>query len=735
MHKNFVMKGDKFSIAKRLKSFTYAYCCRVFSLFLFLFPFYTALQAQQDRDYAERIWFGRDADYKTCAVSPSGAMWLCYSHHIDLFHTDTISTRWFAVPDSVLTGERNYNEFFVVICPDSDKVLVFGEIQDPKRQENSYNQYMYSPDGGQNWEYHVLAGSKKSIRTACNTRSGCVWTVDDTLYYSDNAGKSFKPIRPLPSTAYLFMSEDNSHGISCQYKNGVVITNDNWQTITHIPTPYDQGLISTENHPGKYNWHFERCYGVYLTDSLYLLYQCEDWFLTRRDSIHWQVIPEQGVSSIIANPENGKVVVLKGNHVLQTTDFQSYDSLSLDNINAPCVLLGVVNGQLYGIYGIPNDSVFCIDLKEGTTKFGAFFTNDEPMWPPENYAMICIGDSANLMDIQGDWNYDEDDRLQYDIENHNGLWGYRENDVLRYDTNKRLWYRLLSTSFLIRGILSYRDETYPDTQQVMISDGIRHYLVSDKNPSLLPIRFNRPLDSFLRYPVEKMFIKTIAFGSGSSSIDNVVFEREGDSLKTFFYSKSKSSVYYQNYQIDTTISYLNSFATKTLDSLLYDLNLHYDTGMTQAMFRFTDEDYDALFNDPKNYPLAALHQQTLKDTISKLSDSLLTYILTTGFGNDCTGGYIYEITLINDNKDTLLISMRHHCCSSGVFPYIIPFTISTGEIEFFSTHFPFMQFMGNVMPPKMIGKYLFSNKEVLYKIIRYLNVRNPNMWERYFQDY
>lgn len=700
--------------------------------FLFLLSLFTTLQAQQGRDYAKRIEFGRGADYKTCAISPSGAMWLCFSYHNDLFHTDTISTRWLAVPDSVLEGERCYNDFFVVICPDSDKVLVFGKIRDPKRQEKIDNQYWYSPDGGQNWEYHVFAGSEKDIRTACKTRSGYVWIVDDTLYLSDNAGESFRPIRALPSTADLFMSEDNRHGISCQYENGVVITNDNWQTETRIPTPYDQGLIRAENYPGRIWWNFERCYRVYLTDSLYLLYQCADWFLTRRDTIQWQLLPEQGVSSIIANPENGKVVLLKSNHVLQTADFQSYDSLFLANINAPHVLLDVVNGQLYGTYGIPNDSVFCIDLKEGTTKFGAFFTNDQPMWPPEDFAMICIGDSANILDIKGHWEYGEADGRQYVIEKHNGLWGYDENDVLRYDTNKRQWYRLLSTSFLIREIIAYRDEVHPDTQQVVISDGIRHYLVSDKNPSLQAIRFNRPLDSFLRYPLEKMHIETIAFGCGSQSKDKMVFERKGDSLKTSFYSRSRGSVYSYT---DTTISYTCSFATKTLDSLLQDLNLHYDTGMTQAMFRFTDEDYEAVFKDPKNYPLAALHQQTLKDTIPKLSDSLLTYILTTGFHNNCTGGNIYEITLINDNKDTLLISMKHHCCSSGVFPYIIPFTINTGKIEFFSTHFPFMQFMGNVMPPEMIGKYLFSNEEVLYKIIRYLTVQNPNMWERYFEDY
>ena len=117
------MKEEKFSIAKRLKSFTYAQHYRVVSLFLFLLSLFTTLQAQQGRDYAKRIEFGRGADYKTCAISPSGAMWLCFSYHNDLFHTDTISTRWLAVPDSVLERERCYNDFFVVICPDSDKVL------------------------------------------------------------------------------------------------------------------------------------------------------------------------------------------------------------------------------------------------------------------------------------------------------------------------------------------------------------------------------------------------------------------------------------------------------------------------------------------------------------------------------------------------------------------------------------------------------------------------------------
>lgn len=681
------------------------------SLLVLFLSLCATLQAQQERDYAGRIWPGRMADYKDCTVSPSGALWLCWTQHDDLYHTDSISNRWRVVPDSVVyDNSGHYNNFFVIVCPDSDKVLVFGKIHNPKKKQKIEKYYLFSPDGGKNWEYRTFAGRKQSIRAACHTRSGRVWIASDTLYYSENAGESFSNVRPLPSIRDIFMHEDNQHGIACQYKNGIFISDDNWQHVTSIPTPQDQGLIRNVSYY-SYSNYLLWCYQVLMTDAYYLVKQEDDWFITRRDTICWQPIPIKKVSSILANPNNGKAMILSEKNVIQTSDFQTYDTICLAHIRAPKNLIGIENDHLYGTFGVPSDSIFCLDLKNGTIKIGAFFSDDIPISEPSDFNMVRTGDPDNVSDSSG-------------------LWGHDENSVLRYDSDKKFWYRVLSTDFYIRNMIPYRDEAHPSTQQVVISDGRQHFLVSDENPQLQPFHYNHPLDAFLKHPMNKLCIKTIAFGCLDSFLDEVVFVRHKDRLEAVFYKQKRSRGYTES---DTIMSYEYSFSAKTLDSLLFDLNMHYDTGMTQSMFQFTNEDYEVISSNPKEYPLAVTYLQTLKDSIPNLSDSLMTYILTTGFWNDCTGGNIYEITLINNVEDTLFISMRHNCCSPGVYPYIVPYTIRTGDIEFFSTHVPFMQFIGDVMPPKMLGGYLFRNEEVLYKIMRYLTTRSSQDRNQYFR--
>lgn len=686
---------------------------RAFVLVLFLCLSAT-LHAQQEKDFAGRIRPGRSADYKTCTVSPSGALWLCWPCHDDLYHTDSLSKRWIAVPDSVAYDKSGrYNEFFVIVCPDSDKVLVFGKIHIPIKKMKVEKYYLYSPDRGKSWEYRAFAGNKQTIKAACHTRTGHVWVADDSLYYSDNAGESFECIRPLPSITDIFTCEDNQRGIACQYRNGIFITDDNWQHVIRISTPYDQGLLPDDGKHKRCNYS-PWCYQVLRTDSCYLVNQEYEWYVTRNDTILWQRVPVAEVVSILVNPENGKAVILSDKNILQTSDFQDYDTIKTTHIHEAKNLIGVTNGQIYGIYGVPSDSLFCIDLKDGSTKYGAYFCDDIPIRKPEWYAGARIPDTTNAVDSSG-------------------LWGYSENDVIRYDTVKKRWYRLLSTDFLVRSIMPYRDEKHPDLQQVLISDGIRHYLVSDTYPTLQPFRFNRPLDSFLQYPVNEIYFETTAWGCHNYYSDEVIFTRKDDLFQAFSYLKKRSDNHQE--KADTILPFHYSFAAGTLDSLLNDLNLHYDTGMTQAMFHFEDADFEAVFSDSVYYPVSAVSRQLLRDTIPKLSDSLLTYILTTGFSNDCYGGSFYNILLINSKSDTLSLSMSHHSCALGVYPYIIPFQIKTGDKEFFSTHFPIMQFLGDVMPAKMIGHYQFSNKEVLYKIMRYLTVRRSQDWERYFVDF
>ena len=127
--------------------------------------------------------------------------------------------------------------------------------------------------------------------------------------------------------------------------------------------------------------------------------------------------------------------------------------------------------------------------------------------------------------------------------------------------------------------------------------------------------------------------------------------------------------------------------------------------MTDYLFRYTSKQ-DIL---------------NLKDSVAILSDSLLHYILTTGFQDGCTSINYFEAKLVNSNGDKLYVRGNDGSCSrGGEHPYMLPVELRVGDYILPCTHIPFLRFLGDAMPSKMLTKHNFSDVDALLKCLKFL---------------
>ncbi|MBQ3851655.1 MAG: hypothetical protein II751_06025, partial [Bacteroidales bacterium] len=247
-------------------------------------------------------------------------------------------------------------------------------------------------------------------------------------------------------------------------------------------------------------------------------------------------------------------------------------------------------------------------------------------------------------------------------------------------------------------------------------------LVSEHNPTLRPFRIERPLDKFLRYPVAQVIITPYTGGCFHFWQDSISYVRENDLFV------AKNAILHND-----TVELSLSFRAEELDDLLRDLNLHYDTAITMGMFSFAKADYDSVIRLYKrNSSLYLFRFATLKDinqlddTVSHFSDSLIHYIMTSGYRDGCTTRDYFIARIINQNGDELIVSGEDASCDLGEHSFMMPVELRTDSLILTCTHIPFLRFLGELMPQKMVTRQNFTDLDVLLKCLRYLTHPKEN---------
>lgn len=663
-----------------------------------------ALAQDKPRDHKASLNFS--ASNASFAVSPSGEIWM--SDHYDVWHTNGMSNTW-----KRMSHPYNYAvDFSYVVCPDTNTVLIFGRIFDPSDTSSIYNQYLRSTDGGETWEYLSMPYRMERDKTWVIGRvGGQVWLrVDSIMYYSSDKGLHFQEITKIPDCKFRFDMDDNgrdgmgrlnwkdSEGIS---RESLIMTRDNWTHYEKIPTPYDQ-------HPEIKKKYF--FYTFAICGSKMVMEQADRYFWTSIDTICWQEIP-LNIRAFAVDRENDEwVIVTRENQLLRTADLLTFDTV---NTNGPCYFAEIKHADNQSIYGFSyNDNVKSAQREridtlyrisaDGLTSCG-LYTEDLPL-EPNRYCYI----SNKTGDIKQEL---KSNNLRIALDS--------PHDLILYDQRDQKWYRHLKTTFPIEEVQVGTDELEGN---LLLSDGARQYLAKIDTPEITPYRLKRPLEEFLKSPIESIDIVYKFFPcDGQRYSERVLYHLKGNKFVI-----NKLSLWRKGAKFSHT------FTDKELRKELKALNTGYDASVKVSDLGFTQEDYDSLRRFIFPYARKMVDFSTWCDSATKervlevlphLGDSIWTEIIQSYQDGSCTSSSTFEITFQNKAGMTLVVSHKDNSCNYGYYPYKTPFQIQCDDRSFPATNLPFMRFVGEITPTSMQNRS-FSKFSLLMKAYRYV------LWHR-----
>lgn len=660
----------------------------------------SAIGQNTPRDYKASLDFS--ANNASFAVSPSGKIWM--SDNYNVWHTNGMSDTWIGV-----SHPYNYAvDFSYVVCPDTTTVLIFGRIFDPSDTSSHYNQYLRSTDGGETWEYLSMPYRMERNKTWVVGRAGGqVWLrVDSIMYYSSDKGLHFQEMARIPDCEFRFDMDDNGHdgmgrlnwkdseGIS---RESLMITRDNWAHYEKIPSPYDQ-------HPEiKKNYFF---YSFAICRSKMMMEQADRYFWTSVDTICWREIP-LNIRAFAVDRENDEwVIVTRGNQLLRSADLLTFDTV---HTNGPCYFAEIKHADNQSIYGLSYnenvksarreriDSLYRISA-EGLTSCG-LYTEDIPL-EPNRYCYVRNKKGDMKQEVESG-----DTRVAMDS----------PYDLILYDQRNQKWYRHLKTTFPIEDVQIGTGELEGN---LLLSDGARQYLAKIDTPVITPYRLERPLEEFLKSPVESVDIVYKFFPCvGQRFSERVLYQLEGNEFVI-----KKLSLWRKGAEFTRT------FTDKQLRKELKALNTGYDASVRVADFGFTQDDYDSLRRFVFPYARTWVDFSTWCDSATKervleilphLDDSIWTEIIQSYQDGTCTSSSTFEITFRNKAGKTLVVSHADNSCRNGYYPYKTPFQVQCDRRSFPATSLPFMRFIGEITPTSMQDDS-FSKFSLLMKAYRYV---------------
>lgn len=657
-----------------------------------------SVSAQQEKDFNERIskWG------LTVTVAPGGDLWCSDTYNKILYHAENIHSLWHMVttlgkghPDS--SKYDGGGDLSHIVCPDSNTVLIFGEIHNPFKHKQIRNAYWYSNDRGKTWESRTFASNKEVIKSTYCAPSGEVWIAGDSLYFSADKGLTFTKLNHFPhEITSICMDTDRRTGIAGCYADELYYTEDDWATYRKLPTPNMQHLLDNNTARKRPIW----CSVAFLFKKWIIVSQGGERFYSSRDKIRWERFStdcyprttdrENGI--LFATTENNNIA---GRDIIKTVDLQYFDTI-YHSQGEDIYGLRASNGELFGNIKTASDYYFCHFFDDSCTRMG-FFSDDHPIKQPYFRASTS-----------------QDHTFEQDADTY--PWGWEKQDILHFDSTKRQWYRVTTTPFEIKYMYPYSDQYHTKKQQVIVGDGIQLWLVNEQNQQLQPFRIERPLDKFLQHPVIQVIISPTSTGCFHYNKDNISYAKKEDLFI------AKNAIFH-----DKKVPVNLSFRAEALDSLLRDLNLHYDTAITKEMFTFTQANFDTISNYFKESNDGRLFRHAsrrdldrLKDTLPYFNDSLIHYILTSDLLDGCTTSNYFEAKIVNSNGDKLVIGGVDASCDIGMHPYMMPVELRTDDLILPCTHIPILQFLGEAMPPRMLTHSNFTDLDVLLKLLRYL---------------
>lgn len=658
-------------------------------LFLLLVWLTVTLSAQRsEKDYREKLPYG------TFHVAPDGTVWKASQnggiHKLTPGDSLWRSHRFYINKSAAINWPDDWNDTQQMFFTGDSTVLLFRTSS-----EKAVVKYYRSTDNGKTWVKLSFPNPDERYVEEVYARNGRIWLSQPcgTLFFSDDNGLSFKSIpsavvipRHCFDMSYISMSADGQHGVTSGSFSHVFITSDNWQTATKLKSPLDLDLLP--NHPDYSDTHINDL--LYWRNFLFIKQNDCCFYTEVGDTARWRPLPVATESFMEDTARNLLVITTKKGYLLQTPDLRQFDTIGQFSDTGGGNLIAVTGNKYY----VTTDKHLFIMSRDGVRTCD--FYTDQPIHISEYGCKDTVG---------------------------NHLFYRRYNILYHFDKKRNQWYRIKTPLKTIADILPY-----PKSRDiVMLSDGYHNYLFDINKQTYTPFRYEHPIKDFLKHPIDSILITATSQGCFHAILESIEYSRNGEQFV------SQDNMVRRGYNAEDSIAdrcfkeFSKTFPAEKLDSLLKDLDEHYDMGLSWKMFDITPADIDSMRADigspwfiSSRIRNDSASLQWAGDTLLRLSDSLLTAIVLPANGGGCTTTDILTICFTNSQNKELIIECEDSFCSTGSIPYMLPGKIVYDDKTFYISHIPFMQFVSTLMPEKMITQDKFTVHELLCKVARYL---------------
>ena len=555
--------------------------------------------------------------------------------------------------------------------------------------------YYRSTDNGKTWMELSFPNPDDKFVVCVYARKGRIWLslTCGSLFFSEDNGLTFKSIpsavvipRHCFDMSIISMLADGQHGVTSGGHSHIFLTDDNWQTALKLKSPFDLGMLP--NNPDYSDTHINDL--LYWHDFLFIEQNGCCFYTEVGDTARWRPLPVATESFMEDTARNLLAITTKDGYLLQTADLRKFDTLRRFSDADGGELIAVKDNQYY----VTNKSHLFIVSRDGVRTHD--FYTDQPIHISEYRCKDTV--SGHLF--------------------------YRDFRTLyHFDKKRNQWYRIKTPLKTIADILPY-----PKNRNIVIlSDGYHNYLFDINKQTYTPFRYEHPLSDFLKYPIDSIRITATSSGCFHGIFESVEYSRNGNH---FISQKNpvREGWNAEDHKADKCFKkFSKTFPAAKMDSMLNNLDEHYDIGLSWTMFDITPADIDSMratIGGPEFWTYRirkdSASLQWAVDTLLQLSDSLLTAIVLPEYSGGCTTFNMLTICFTNSQNEKLTIRCEDDYCSTGTVPYMLPGKIVYDGKTFYISYVPFMEFVSTLMPEKMITRDKLTVHELLCKVARYL---------------
>lgn len=209
-------------------------------------------------------------------VLPDGSIWMT-SDKSGCYYTKSYDSAWeYVFPNEI---KSDNGDFVNVLAFDSSRAIIHGYLHNDSRK------MIYRTTNRKDWDTIIIDKTAMEFGWVyggfCN-RKGEAWlgSTDNQLLYSSDYGANWKKTRFSKTkdiSVYNIYMISSKIGVASSYDNDIILTNDNFNSCTTIPSPKDQGLTESP-----------RIEKIMIYNDYIILKNFEHTYYTNKNNIRWK---------------------------------------------------------------------------------------------------------------------------------------------------------------------------------------------------------------------------------------------------------------------------------------------------------------------------------------------------------------------------------------------------------------------------------------------------------------